>query len=236
MTDFFREVDEEVRRERIFAFWRKYRVALIGLAIVAVAATAAFRVYENTRLKQTNDAGARYESALQLAREGKSAEALAAFDALAKDAPRGYADLARLRAADEVATKDPKAGIAAYEALIADRDAIKNFQDAAHLRAAWLRLDRDDPKELEQRLAPLAGPTFTYRNSIRELLGLAALKRKDFDAAGRWFEAIAADLQAPGALRQRADAYLGIIQGSKPPKVETPAATPAAPPAEPPKG
>ncbi len=232
MTDFFREVDEEVRRERIFEFWKKYRFALIGLAIVAVAGTAAFRLYETARVNKANEAGAEYEAALRLAREGKPAEAIAAFDALAKDAPKGYADLARLRAADEVAAKDPKAGIAAYEALVADRDATKNFQDAAHLRAAWLRLDRDDPKELEQRLAPLAGPAFTYRNSIRELLGLAALKRKDYDAAGRWFEAIAADLQAPQALRQRADAFLGIVQGSKPPKSEAPAEAPAKTPAE----
>lgn len=229
MTDFFREVDEEVRRDRILGLWKKYRYAIIGAAIVAVAGTAAFRVYETARIDKANAAGARYESALALAREGKSAEGLAGFEALAKNGPKGYADLALLRAADEIAARDPKAGIAAYDALIADRDYTKNFQDVAHLRAAWLRLDRDDPKEFEQKHAPLAGPTFTYRNSIRELLGLAALKRKDYDAAGRWFEAVSADVQAPGALRQRADAFLGIVQGSKPPqKPETSA--------EPPKG
>lgn len=226
MADFFREVDEEVRRARVIDFWKKYRIVIIALAIGAIAATAAFRMYETARVNRANEAGARYESALQLSRDGKSSEALAAFEALAKDAPKGYGDLALLRAADEIAAKDPKAGIAAYEVLIADRDTTKSFQDVAHLRAAWLRLDRDDPKELEQRLAPLAGPTFTYRNSIRELLGLAALKRKDFGAAGRWFEAIAADPQAPAALRQRADAFLGIVQSSTPPRAETPAETP----------
>ncbi len=227
MTDFFREVDEEVRRDRLLGFWTKYRYAIIALAILAVAGTAAFRAYESARIAKANAAGARYESALELTRAGKPADALAGFEALAKDGPRGYADLALLRAADEIAVKDPKAGIAAYDALVADRDYTKNFQDVAHLRAAWLRLDRDDPKDFEQRHAPLAGPTFTYRNSIRELLGLAALKRKDYDAAGRWFEAVAADLQAPGALRQRADAFLGIVQAAKPPqKPETPAETP----------
>jgi len=232
MADFFREVDEDVRRERVIQFWKKYRIAIIGLAIGAVAATAAFRMYETARINRANQAGARYESALRSARDGKTAEAMAAFESLAKDGPKGYADLASLRAADEVAARDPKAGIAAYETLIADRDYTKSFQDVAHLRAAWLRLDRDDPQELEQKLAPLAGPAFTYRNSIRELLGLAALKRKDFAAAGRWFEAISADFQAPQALRQRADAFLGIVQSSKPAKAETPAETPA----EPPKG
>jgi hypothetical protein len=232
MADFFREVDEEVRRARVIAFWKKYRFAIIAAAIGAVAATAAFRAYETMRINKANAAGARYERALRSARDGKPAEALAGFEALAKDGPKGYADLARLRAADEIAARDPKVGITAYETLIADRDYTKSFQDVAHLRAAWLRLDRDDPQELEQKLAPLAGPAFTYRNSIRELLGLAALKREDFDAAGRWFEAIAADFQAPQAVRQRADAFLGIVQGARPPKAEAPADSPA----ETPKG
>jgi hypothetical protein len=216
MNEFFREVDEEVRRERIFGLWTKYRYALIAAAIVAVAATAAFRAYETLRVTRANAAGASYESALQAARDGKSGEALAGFEALAKDAPKGYADLALLRAADEIATKDPKAGIAAYEALIADRNFTKSFQDAAQLRAAWLALDLDDPKAFEQKYAPLAGAQLAYRNSIRELLGLAALKRDDYDAAGRWFEGIAADYNAPTGLRQRAEAYLGIVQGAKP--------------------
>jgi hypothetical protein len=234
MTDFMREVDEEVRREKLLGLWTKYRAAIIALAILAVAGTATFRIYETTRLNRAQEAGARYEAALELARAGKSTEALAAFEALVKDAPRGYADLALLRAADEIAVKDPKAGVAAYEALIADRDYGKGFQDVAHLRAAWLRLDRDDPKELEARLAPLAGANFTYRNSIREVLGLAALKRKDYDSAERWFEAVSSDLQAPGALRERADAFLGIVQGSKPPAKEEPAKE--APVKEAPKG
>jgi hypothetical protein len=220
MADFFREVDEEVRRDNIIAFWKKYRIVIIVLAIAAIAATAGFRLWESRRIDEANAAGARYESALQAARDGKSAEALAGFDALGKDGPKGFADLARLRAADEIAQKDPKAGIAAYDALVADRDYTKSFQDVAHVRAAWLRVDRDDPAAFEQRYAPLAGPAFPYRNTIRELLGLAALERKDFEAAKRWFEAIAADLQAPSALRQRADAFLGIIQGATPPPKE----------------
>jgi hypothetical protein len=222
MADFFREVDEEIRRARVIELWTKYRIAIIGLAIAAVAATAAFRAYETMRTNRTNAAGTRYEAALQLARDGNSAEALAGFEALAKDAPKGYADLAHLRAADEIAAGDPAAGIAAYEALVAQRYDTGSFRDIANLRAAWLRLDRDDPEAFEQRFAPLAGPRFTYRNSIRELLGLAALKRKDYAAAGRWFEAIAADLEAPGALRERAEAFLGIVQGSKPRDAEAP--------------
>lgn len=231
MTDFFREVDEEVRRERVVQFWKKYRFVLIGVAILAVVATAAFRIYETLRLQKAEAAGARYEAALQLSRQAKPAEAIAAFDALAKDGPKGYADLARLRAADEIAVKDPAAAVSAYDALSAEQDYDKKLQDAARLRAAWLRLDRDDPKDLELRLAPLAGPGFIYRGSIREILGVAALKRGDPEAAKRWFEAIVSDPGVPVTLQQRAQAFLGLVRSSRPVQ-EAPARPQEAPPKE----
>ena len=36
MTDFFREVDEEVRRDRILLFWQKYQIWLIGTVVLIV--------------------------------------------------------------------------------------------------------------------------------------------------------------------------------------------------------
>src|SRR5471032_2891570 len=99
MTEFFREVDEDVRRDRIIRLWTKYRYVFIALAVLTVAGTGAWRAYGHYRDQAAESAGGQFEAAAQLAREGKSAEAAAAFDALSKTAPSGYASLARLRAA-----------------------------------------------------------------------------------------------------------------------------------------
>ena len=45
MADIFREVDEEVRRDKALEFWSKYQNYLIGLAIVIVLATAGWRLW-----------------------------------------------------------------------------------------------------------------------------------------------------------------------------------------------
>jgi hypothetical protein len=58
-------------------------------------------------------------------------------------------------------------------------------------------------------------PNFPYQNQIRELLGIAELKRNDFEAAGRWFDAIISDPLTPTALRQRVEAFLTLVQGGR---------------------
>lgn len=228
MTDFFREVDEDYRRDRAVRIWSKYQFWFIGLAVLIVAGTAGWRYYQHVRNEAAEAAGAQYEAALKLSSDGKSAEAVAAFEALAKTAPKGYAALARLRGVDEIAGRDPIAAIKAYEVLGADPKYDQAFRDFALARAAMLRVDSDDPKEVEQKLSPLAAPTFPYHDTIRELLALAALKRNDFETAGRWLDMIAADPQAPTALRQRAEAFLGLVQAGKaPPQKSSSTAAPA---------
>ena len=174
--DFFREVDEDYRRDRLLQFWTRYQSWLIAAAVLVVAATAAWRIYQHFRIETAEAAGAQYEAALQLSAAGKSAEAEAGFEALAKTGPKGYATLARLRAVDEIAGHDPAAAIAGYDALVADANYDQAFKDMAEVRAAILRVDSEDPKAFEQKFGSLSGQSFTYHDSIRELLALAAFE------------------------------------------------------------
>ena len=226
MTEFFREVDEDIRRDRVVRLWTKYRYLLIALAVLVVAGTGGWRLYGHYRDEAAQAASANYEAAAQLSRDGKSAEAAAAFDALSNTAPKGYAILARLRAADERAASDPQAAIAAYEALAADPSFDPAFKDFATLRAAILRVDSDNPLDFERRFAPLASDSFPYRHQIRELLGLAALKRNAFDIAGRWFDGIVSDTRAPAGVRMRAQALLALVQSATVPPANAQAGNP----------
>jgi hypothetical protein len=230
--DFFREVDEDYRRDRLVQFWNRYQSWLIAAAVLVVAATAGWRIYQHLRIEKAEAAGAQYEAALQLSADGKSSEAEAAFEALARTGPKGYAALARLRAVDEIAGRDPAAAIAAYDALVADPSYDQAFKEMAQIRAANLRVDREDPKAFEQKYGALAGQSFTYRNSLRELLALAAFRRGDIESAGHWLDMIISDPRAPSALRQRAEAFLGLVQAGKAPPQAAPekaGAEPAAP-------
>ncbi|MBV9065428.1 MAG: tetratricopeptide repeat protein [Methylobacteriaceae bacterium] len=218
MSDIFREVDEDVRRDQAAQIWARYQNFFIGLALLVVAATAGWRLYDHYRTKQAEEAGSKYQAALTFARDGKSAEAEGAFEQIAKSGPKGYATLARLREAAEYSGSDPAAAVKAYDALAADGTIDPLFQNVARLRAALLRLDEADEKEIESRLGTMTATDNPFRFSAREALALAALKHDDFDAAGRQLDAIVVDPQAPAAMRQRAEALLAVVRASKRPK------------------
>ncbi|MCI0466606.1 MAG: tetratricopeptide repeat protein [Beijerinckiaceae bacterium] len=228
MSEFFREVDEEVRRERVLRLWAEYRYWLIAAAILLVAGTGAWRLYSFYREDAAQAAGAKFEAAMLLSRDRKPAEAAVAFDELGKTAPKGYASLARLRAADERAASDPQAAIRAFEELAAEPGMDPVYRDFAKLRAAMLRVDSDDPMEFEKKFAPLASDTFPYHHQVRELLGLAALKRNAFDTAANWFDGIVSDTRAPPGVNMRARALLDMAKAAVPVPANAQTANPPA--------
>ncbi len=212
MTDIFNEIDDELRRDRVAQFWKKHGPKVVVAAIVLVVAVAGWRYYEYMERRTAEAAAARYEAALQLSREGKTAEAEAAFSAIVTDKPSAYRDLARLRAASETGRADAIRGAAAFDAIAADQAVPQDLRQLATLRAAALRLDGADPKAAASTLEPLTRDDVPWRNSARELLGLAALKAGDYDGAGRWFDAIVTDPTAPQSLRSRVELYLALVR------------------------
>jgi hypothetical protein len=218
MSDIFREVDEEVRRDQAVQVWARYQNWFIALAVLVIAATAGWRLYEYNRAKDAQAAGAKYESALALARDGKAAEAEGTLEQIAKSGPKGYAVLARLREAAEFSGTDKDAAVKAYDAIAADGTIDPLFQNLARLRAGLLRLDDADEKEIETRLGGMTASENPFRFSAHEALALAALKHDDFDAAGRQLDTLVVDPQAPQAMRQRAEALLALVRAGKRPK------------------
>ena len=217
MADIFREVDEEVRQDQALALWTKYQNLIITVAVLIVAVAGGWKLWQAQQLKAAHAADEKLHAAMALSREGKPQEAEAAFAALAKDAPSGYAAIARLRAAGELTAKDRKGAVAAFDKIAADSSADPLFRDIARLRAGMIRVDDADMKEIEERLSPLAAAGQPFRASARELLGLAAIKFGDLDAAGRWFDQIVSDAEAPSGAKQRAEAFLGLVRSDRKP-------------------
>ncbi len=215
MADIFREIDEELRRDNAAKVWERYQAPIVAIAVLIIAAAAGWRAYDFYRTKEAQETGARYEAAVQLSREGKSVEAEAALGEIARGGQAGYALLAKFRAAAESGTRDPDGAVKIYDAIAADAGADVALRELAKLRAAILRVDKADAGEVQRRLEPLAQGGQPYRNSARELLAVAALKRNDVEAAGRWLDMIVVDAQAPGEIRQRAEALLALVSAAR---------------------
>ncbi len=145
MSDIFHEVDEDVRRDKAAELWRRYQTPILILAVLIVAATGAWSYYQTNRQKAAEAANARFEAAVALANDGKGQEAADAFDALAKDGPKGYATLARIRAAE--LREDKARALAELNAIAEDKNVDKLNQEVAMLRAALINPREQRPPE-----------------------------------------------------------------------------------------
>jgi hypothetical protein len=211
VSELFDEVDEEVRREQLKKLWDRYSIYIIAGAILIIAAVAGWRGYQHLEAKKAAEAGAAFDAAAELSEQNKHAEAEAAFSKLAATAPYGYRMLARLRAAAEVATRDPQAAVKLYDEIAADRSIAAAEQELARLRAAGLSLDSASYNTMLQRLETAAAPGATYRHSARELLALSAWRANDAGATRRWLDMIANDGETPASLRSRAEALQALL-------------------------
>lgn len=223
MSDIFHEVDEDVRRDKAEDLWRRYQTPVLVVAFLIVAATGAWSFYQDKRLKAAEEANARYVAAVELAESGKTAEAAAAFDAIARGGAKGYATLARIRAAE--IRPDKAQALAELNAIGEDAAVDKLSQQIALLRAALIVIEGDDRQKLERALGPLMTSDGAFRYSAQEWNGLDALFNDDFDEAERVFEQVLNDSSAPQSMRQRASAYKGLLHAKRGPK---PAPAPAA--------
>jgi hypothetical protein len=215
MSDIFHEVDEDVRRDKVVSFWKRYQTPIFVIAFLIVAATGGWSYYQNEHLKAAEAANERYRAAEALAHDGKREEAVAAFQALAKDGPKGYASLARLRTAGVLAGIDKAKAIAAYDSIAEDASVDKLTQEVARLRAAILSMEDNDRQKMETRLGPLVTSTGPFRYSAQEWIALDALENGDFDEAQRVFDLLLTDREAPQAMRQRAAAYQGLLKAAR---------------------
>lgn len=211
MSEFYDEVDEEVRREQLKKLWDKYSIFIIAAAILIVAAVGGWRGYQYLEAKKAAEAGAAFNKAIELSEQNKHSEAETAFADLAGKAPAGYRTLARFHLAAEAATRDPKAGAKVFDELAADHSVGTEQQELARIRAAGLLLDSAPYSEMLQRLQSETAPGATFRHVARELLALSAFRANDSAATRQWLDQIALDADTPPGLRSRAEALQALL-------------------------
>jgi hypothetical protein len=222
VSDIFTEVDEEVRREQLVQLWKQYQNYIIAAVVLVIAAVAGWRGYDYWQGVKAGEAGAAYDAAAQLAAEGKHSEAEQAFAKIAAEGTPGYKALAQLRAASEIAGRDAKAGVQAYDRIAGELTGQPLFSELASVRAALLLVDTANYSEMTARLEPLAQPSGAFRHTARELLALSAWRSGDAVASRRWVDAIRQDPETPAGMRQRLEVLAALLPEPTKPELAKP--------------
>lgn len=206
---FIDEVTEEVRRDKLFAMFRRY--GWIGIvAILAIVGTSGFVEWQKARATARAEAlGDQIIAALTTEDAAKRAAALAAVPA---DSGGQQAILALLRAAEAQAQNDPAAAIKALSGMAADDKLPKIYRDIASLK--WVTLDPAmDAAARDKMLADLATPGNPLRPLAMEQQALALVAAGKPDDAQKLYAALLQEPALTAGLRRRARDVIVALGG-----------------------
>lgn len=208
MTDIFREVEEEVRRERLEKLWKKYGDFVIAGVAVVMLSVAGYELWQRHETSVRETASAQFNAALKLAGNDPAA-AIQKFDYLAKTAPTGYATLAKFLEADTLlATGDRNKAIELYRSLGSGDDGL--ISAAARLRAAWSIVDLAPRDTVAALVDPLSHSSWRYL--VNEVLAYSDYRAGLYVRAEIEYNALVGDPQIPATLHARAKSMVQLIR------------------------
>jgi hypothetical protein len=207
----FREIDEELRSDRMRALWRRFAPYVIGAAIGVVALVAineGWTWYHSNNAAQSSD---ELYAAFELIDGDDLAAAQTQLDAVIADGSGSYPVLAQFRKAGVLARDGAVTeAVAAYDGL-ANTQSNSRLRELALVLGGTLMVDAGTLADVESRVASIAVEGSPLRNAAREALGLAQYKAGDFAAAQASFEAVINDPMTQSTTRNRMGYYLAQL-------------------------
>jgi hypothetical protein len=233
VSDIFREVEEDVRRERLEKIWKSYGSYFIALAVLVLAGVAGWQLWQRHEQAERIKASDAYVAAQRISDPASAAKA---FADLARTAKGGYGLLAKMSQANAMSASGQMRQAVDLYKEIGQADA-GDIGAVARLRAAWGEASSAPRTELESLLAPLNRDGSVWQPLAREVLAFSDYRAAKVKPAANQYRALAEDANAPEALRTRAKAMAAFLDsgaggdvGSVPPSLTaTPAPLPAAP-------
>ncbi|HEY2011764.1 MAG TPA: tetratricopeptide repeat protein [Rhizomicrobium sp.] len=209
MTDIFREVEEDVRRERFEKLWKAYGNYAIAALVLLFAGIGAWQLWDRHEQQVRAKVAGSFIAAQRITNPQAAATA---FVDIARTAPKGYATVARLAEAGAMfASGQTGSAIDLYKQIAKDDNGPIGM--VARLRAAWALSDTASRADLADLLKPLDQPGSAWRENAEEVLAYADYRAMDTKSALARYTSLSIDPQAPDALRRRAEAMTAYLKG-----------------------
>jgi hypothetical protein len=209
---FFREVDENLRRDQAGDFLKRYGAWLIGAAVLVLAITGGLIYWRGHQVEVAATNSEKMNAAMGDIGAGKLDAATPVLTDITNNGnDAGRASALLTQAAVAVQKGDRKAAAAFYAQVANDSGLPDAWRNTGLVRGTAIAFDDLKPEDVVNRLQPLAVPGNPWFGSAGELTGMAMIKQNRRAEAGRLFASIAADKSVPESLRSRAEQIAGTL-------------------------
>jgi len=209
---FLREVDENLRRDRLRDFATKYGTWLVAAVLLFLAASGGAIWWQYHQKQRSEQQVEQITETFRTIGTGNLGDAPKQLDAMSNsDSKAVRASSIFTRAAVAIQQNDTKLAIAKYRQVATDDSLPQPYRDIALIRQTALEFDQITPQEVIARLQPLAQPDGPWFATAGEMTALALIKQGKKDEAGRLFGAIAKNKNVPDSARERALQIAGSL-------------------------
>ena len=208
----FREVDEDLRADRMRNLWRRFGPYVIGAAVAVVLLVAlneGWSWWQQSNAARSSDA---LYVALDAAEQGDLDAALAALAEVETRGSGQYPVLAKFAEASYLAKQGKMdESVAVYDSLSNSINE-KRLRELALVLAAFNLVDTGDVGGIQTRVDGLIASGSTFAAVGREALGLAQYQNGDIDTALATFTAAANDAAVTTDMSARLAVYIAQLQ------------------------
>jgi hypothetical protein len=209
LSDIFREVEEDVRREKLEKFWKAYGIHVMALLALVLIGVAGFELWQRQEAALREKDSQAFVAAQHITNPQAAAQA---FAALSTTAHGGYGLLAKMEQANGLAAGGQNAQAETLYKDIADSDH-GELGAVARLRGGWAMADTASSADLQSLLQPLLDPGSPWRQMAQEILAYSDYRHGKMLVASSEFAKLAADPGSPDGLRGRARAFAAFLSG-----------------------
>lgn len=201
---FVREVEENLRRDQLRDFGKKYGGWIAALVLIFLAASGGWIYWQQRQVQRSGEQVEQLAEVYKSIASGNLKAAPPKLDELSKSGSKAVrASALFTSAALAIQDNDLKLATAKYREVAEDKGLPQAYRDIALIRQTALEFDQLKPEQVVARLQPLAKPGNPWFGSAGEMTAAALIKQGKKQEAGQLFAAIAKDKTVPDAIRAR---------------------------------
>jgi hypothetical protein len=211
VSDILREIDEDLRQDKLKALWKKYGIIIITIIVAPIIILSAFKFYQNWETNKADKSGSLLLEAIEYININDFDNASLKIEDLKNISSKEYAQYATvIEAAIAVESNDIDQAIKLYETYIKNSNdsLLKGF---ALIRVAYLKVDWVSPEEIKKLLSPILEEDNSLYGIGLELIGYSYYKNNDYDESFKQFELILNNRYNSPSLLNRANIMYELL-------------------------
>lgn len=209
--DLFREVDEDLERQKLEALWKRYGTYVVAAILAVVIGTGGNSYIQSSKIAAQQKSTGELITLLSTKNDqDKKISDLLAFSEDNKG--QSPATMAAFHAASMALKANKKdQAIKIYDSIAANEKAEHEFRQLAELLSVQQQMETGDVGQLQQKLQPLMAANEPWRFSAMELSGYIAVRAGDKAKAKELFTNLTQDASVPQSLSARAADVLRLL-------------------------